>query len=313
MNVVRTTWTKDEERQRENPKTVFPCVVTSQLCTFALRSVRRTENLLITACLRAQRSTVRKRHESVIYKGRKEGDSKRIEKDPTVDDEVRDATMAGRSKVINPTAEDLSTIEFETSEEVNVVPTFDQMNLREELLRGIYSYGVLGVSTALFSPSSHCNPAGFEKPSAIQQRAIRCVIKGRDVIAQAQSGTGKTATFCIGALQSLDTQMRDTQVLVLSPTRELAQQIQKVRFVLLCLGVKMIRHAGDARIGRLYERPMSRMHRWYEYRRGYPQIGLWTTYCERHTRQSVWFVALLLGLMGLAVFCVCVYRHDSPP
>lgn len=51
--------------------------------------------------------------------------------------------MAGRSKVINPTADDLSTVEFETSEEVNVVPTFDQMNLREELLRGIYSYGAL--------------------------------------------------------------------------------------------------------------------------------------------------------------------------
>lgn len=53
-------------------------------------------------------------------------------------------------------------------------------------------------------------------------------MKGRDVIAQAQSGTGKTATFSIGILQSLDIQVRETQVLVLSPTRELATQIQKV-------------------------------------------------------------------------------------
>lgn len=74
---------------------------------------------------------------------------------------------------------------------------------------------------------------GFEKPSAIQQRAIKPVMKGRDVIAQAQSGTGKTATFSISILQTLDTQLRETQVLVLSPTRELATQIQKV---ILALG-----------------------------------------------------------------------------
>jgi len=69
---------------------------------------------------------------------------------------------------------------------------------------------------------------GFDKPSAIQQRAIKPVVKGRDVIAQAQSGTGKTATFSIGILQSIDTTTRETQALVLSPTRELAVQIQKV-------------------------------------------------------------------------------------
>lgn len=68
----------------------------------------------------------------------------------------------------------------------------------------------------------------FEKPSAIQQRAILPITKGRDVIAQAQSGTGKTATFSISILQSIDTSIRDTQALVLSPTRELATQIQSV-------------------------------------------------------------------------------------
>lgn len=58
-------------------------------------------------------------------------------------------------------------------------------------------------------------------------------MKGRDVIAQAQSGTGKTATFSIAILQSMDTTLRETQVLCLSPTRELAVQIQKV---ILALG-----------------------------------------------------------------------------
>ncbi|KAJ3120848.1 translation initiation factor eIF4A [Nowakowskiella sp. JEL0407] len=90
-----------------------------------------------------------------------------------------------------------------------VVDKFDDMGLKEELLRGIYAYG-------------------FERPSAIQQRAIVPVLKERDVIAQAQSGTGKTATFTISILQSIDASKRETQALILAPTRELAQQIQKV-------------------------------------------------------------------------------------
>jgi len=90
-----------------------------------------------------------------------------------------------------------------------VCESFDDMNLREDLLRGIYAYG-------------------FEKPSAIQQRAIVPCIQGRDVIAQAQSGTGKTATFSISVLQKLDVSVRQCQALLLAPTRELAQQIQKV-------------------------------------------------------------------------------------
>ena len=85
-------------------------------------------------------------------------------------------------------------------------------------MKGIYSYG-------------------YEKPSAIQQRAIRPIVLGRDVIAQSQSGTGKTAVFSISALQLLDDKTSssrgggiggDVQVLVLSPTRELAEQTQRV-------------------------------------------------------------------------------------
>jgi len=89
------------------------------------------------------------------------------------------------------------------------IDSFDGMDIPEELLRGIYAYG-------------------FEKPSAIQQRAIKPTMLGRDLIAQAQSGTGKTATFAIGTLAKLDPKLRECQSLILAPTRELAQQIQKV-------------------------------------------------------------------------------------
>ncbi|KAG7114588.1 ATP-dependent RNA helicase eIF4A like protein [Verticillium longisporum] len=66
-----------------------------------------------------------------------------------------------------------------------VCESFDDMELKSELLRGVYAYG-------------------FERPSAIQARAIMPVVKGNDVIAQAQSGTGKTATFSISVLQKID-------------------------------------------------------------------------------------------------------------
>ena len=82
--------------------------------------------------------------------------------------------------------------------------------------------------------------AGFERPSAIQQRGIVPFCKGLDVIQQAQSGTGKTATFCSGILQQLDYGLVQCQALVLAPTRELAQQIEKVMRALGdYLGVKV--------------------------------------------------------------------------
>ena len=87
--------------------------------------------------------------------------------------------------------------------------TFDDLGLHENVLRGIYAYG-------------------FERPSAIQQLAIKPMSLGRDVIGQAQSGTGKTATFSVGLLQRVDTSLQKCQALVLSPTRELAHQSMRV-------------------------------------------------------------------------------------
>jgi len=97
----------------------------------------------------------------------------------------------------------------ESNDDTTPCPTFDSMSLKPALLRGIYAYG-------------------FEKPSAIQQRAIKPIVRGRDVIAQSQSGTGKTAVFSISALQLLDDRVKDPQVLILSPTRELAEQTTQV-------------------------------------------------------------------------------------
>jgi ATP-dependent RNA helicase len=79
---------------------------------------------------------------------------------------------------------------FETSLGVEVVSSFDQMGIKDDLLRGIYNYG-------------------FEKPSAIQQRAVLPIINGRDVIAQAQSGTGKTSMISLTVCQIADTAVRE--------------------------------------------------------------------------------------------------------
>lgn len=71
-----------------------------------------------------------------------------------------------------------------------VVKSFDEMGLRDDLLRGIFSYG-------------------FEKPSAIQQRALLPIVQGRDVIAQAQSGTGKSSLIAMSICQKVDTKQRE--------------------------------------------------------------------------------------------------------
>ena len=83
--------------------------------------------------------------------------------------------------------------------------TWDDFGLKTELLRGIYTYG-------------------FESPSDIQKRAIPHILSGKDIIGQAQSGTGKTGAFTIGALQSVDVDRSTTQVLIIVPTHELVSQ-----------------------------------------------------------------------------------------
>lgn len=89
------------------------------------------------------------------------------------------------------------------------IQSWDDLEISNDLLRGIYAYG-------------------FEKPSPIQCKAIVPIIKGKDIIAQAQSGTGKTAAFSIGALSIVNLSENTTQILILSPTRELTIQTARV-------------------------------------------------------------------------------------
>lgn len=104
---------------------------------------------------------------------------------------------------------DVETIDPESNEEIETFDSFDEMNLSDNLLRGIYGYG-------------------FEEPSAIQKRAIKVLTQGRDIIGQAQSGTGKTGAFSIGTLQRVDPTIKSPQILIIEPTRELATQVYTV-------------------------------------------------------------------------------------
>ena len=98
---------------------------------------------------------------------------------------------------------------LDSSPQYSIIEKWDDLDIDPSLLRGIYSMG-------------------FEAPSPIQQRAIKPIIDRKDIIAQAQSGTGKTPTFCIGALSILDLSSPTTQILILSPTHELTKQIASV-------------------------------------------------------------------------------------
>lgn len=90
-----------------------------------------------------------------------------------------------------------------------VINSWEELEIKQNLLRGIYANG-------------------FENPSPIQRKAIIPMIKKNDIIAQAQSGTGKTGCFTIATLELIDTTENYTQAIILSPTRELSSQIKSV-------------------------------------------------------------------------------------
>ena len=98
----------------------------------------------------------------------------------------------------------MNNIEIDTNNKKNYT-NFDDMEIDDNLKKGIYAYG-------------------WEKPSKIQEVGIMPVIHGKDCIIQAQSGTGKTGTFCISCLSIIDPKIKKCQVLCLSPTREIAEQ-----------------------------------------------------------------------------------------
>ncbi|XP_019850614.1 PREDICTED: eukaryotic initiation factor 4A-like [Amphimedon queenslandica] len=124
----------------------------------------------------------------------------------------------------------------------NIFNDFEEMGLSDALLRGVFAYG-------------------YEKPSVIQQRAIVPCVQGKDVVAQAQSGTGKTATFSIAMLQQLDIKSHHCQALILSPTRELARQTHTVVLSLGdYLGVNAYLVVGGERVVDMKKRLQSGVH-----------------------------------------------------
>lgn len=102
-----------------------------------------------------------------------------------------------------------STYDMILSDGVIPYKSFEEMELSDDLAMGIISHG-------------------FEKPSKIQQVAIVPMKNGVDILAQSQSGTGKTGAFVIGGLTRVDPTCMKPQVLVINPTHELAKQTHKV-------------------------------------------------------------------------------------
>ena len=100
---------------------------------------------------------------------------------------------------------------YEINRNLNFYDSFEHpdLNLRDEILNGIYSYG-------------------FEKPSQIQRVAIKPIIDKEDIVIQSHSGTGKTATFIIGLLNHINENLKEPQAIIISNTRELADQTFKV-------------------------------------------------------------------------------------
>ena len=122
---------------------------------------------------------------------------------------VRPGPGQGASVGLKPKMKMADIVKSPSSEAPEVVTKWSDMHLKPPLLNGLIAMG-------------------FERPSAIQQRAIVPIIKGKDVICQSQSGTGKTAVFCLGALQIVRETSKACQAILLAPTRELAEQTGRV-------------------------------------------------------------------------------------
>ena len=120
---------------------------------------------------------------------------------------------------------------MENSDEKNILNySFDDLDIKDNLLRGIYAYG-------------------FEKPSNIQYKSIPIINTGKDIIAQSQSGTGKTGAFTIGMLNNIDETLKKTQYIIVTPTHELAKQIYDVVTALTqYMDVSMVKVIGKTNI-----------------------------------------------------------------
>ncbi len=102
----------------------------------------------------------------------------------------------------------LKFITFDTAKKGYITLKFEELNIKPELLRAI-------------------KYMGFEEATPIQAKAISAILEGKDIIGQAQTGTGKTAAFGIPAIEKIDTTKKAAQAIILCPTRELAVQVSE--------------------------------------------------------------------------------------
>lgn len=114
------------------------------------------------------------------------------------------------------------------------------MNSNQE--NGGNSFRQLGLSEPLLQA---IDDVGYEAPSPIQLRVIPLLLEGKDVIGQAQTGTGKTAAFALPILQRLEQDKREVQALILTPTRELAIQVAEAIYTYAS-------HLGGVRVAPIY-------------------------------------------------------------
>lgn len=127
-------------------------------------------------------------------------------------DYYKDHSKDHHKEHINVTDEEdyeITRMDSKEFKEEKLVKSFDEFKLSENILRGIYSYG-------------------FETPSRIQSLAVPPIVEGKDVIAQSQAGTGKTGAFTIGVLSKIEESKKHPQAIIMSNTRELADQINSV-------------------------------------------------------------------------------------
>ena len=117
------------------------------------------------------------------------------------------------------------------------------------------TFQTLGVTPEL---TNLLHTQGINEPTAVQAQSIPAIFKGRDVLAQAQTGTGKTLAFLLPALQQIRTDLSREQVLIVAPTRELAKQIADVALTLApSLSVDVLSLIG----GKTIENQLQKLHR----------------------------------------------------
>ena len=133
-------------------------------------------------------------------------EANKVESASDVSKEVTPKTAASKkatSEKSVPTPEVISTPEVES---IEAVSAFEEMGLSPEVLKAIVS-------------------SGYDTPSPIQQETVPYILSGRDLIGQAETGSGKTAAFAWPLLSKVDIKLARPQILVLAPTRELAIQV----------------------------------------------------------------------------------------